>query len=137
MKKIFLILLSLQAFVCFSQKKFDKKIVIGLTDSMGIYEKVRIALVNNEFIVKDNRNKDTLTTYVRELGGIGYVLVKAVISGSSVKIFGVYGSKKINEWGYTATPKNYQDIIYYKGSKTWKILRKIADDISGEITFSE
>lgn len=137
MKKILLFAFLLLTLVSYSQKKFDSKIIATLNDSVGLYEKVRIALINNEFIVKDNHNKDTLSTYVREISGVGYVLIRAIISGNSVTLAGVYGKKKLDIWGYTGSPKDYENIIYYKGSKTWKILFKIGSSIAGEMTFSK
>lgn len=121
----------------YGQKKDDSKIIVSITDTIELYKKIKIALVNSDFIVKDNYNKDTLTTYPMEMKTIpGYALVKAIITGNTVTFSGVYGLIKINDWGYTATPKNYQRIIYYKGSKTWKLLKQVSEKMGGQITYT-
>lgn len=131
------ILTTLKAF-CFGQTKYDAKIIIITSDSVGLYEKTKIALVNTDFIVKDNYNRDTLTTYVRELNSIpGYMLVKAIIVKDTITLTGIYGLKRINDWGYTTIPKNYNEVIFYRGSKTWRILLEIANKIPGKITFGK
>jgi hypothetical protein len=44
-----------------------------------MYEKVKIGLVKNDFIVKDDGNKDTLRTYPREFSSLnGYSIVNAI-----------------------------------------------------------
>jgi len=134
--KYFITLLLLSLTInCFSQNKFDRKIKITLPDSVGIYEKARQALISNEFVVKDNHNKDTLTTYVRECSKLGYAFVRAELVNNTIILSGAYGEKKLNYFGYTITPKGYQDIIYYKGSQSWKLLVKIAEDLHGEISY--
>ncbi|MEO6723031.1 MAG: hypothetical protein ABIN67_21885 [Ferruginibacter sp.] len=127
-----------QVSISFSQEKFDSKIILTLKDTTGIYLNTKIAMVNSDFIVKDNYNKDTLTTYTRELNKMpGYIIARAVITGNTVTFTGVYGLKRINDWGYNSLPTNYNRIIYYKGSKTWLILMDIAKKITGEINFAK
>ena len=137
MKLIIITILSLAVFTnTYSQKNEDSKIIVTVSDSAELYKRVKIALVNSDFIVKDNYNKDTLTTYPMEMKSIpGYALVTAIITGNTVTFSGAYGLIKINDWGYTVTPKNYQRIIYYKGSKTWKLLKQAADKLGGQITY--
>lgn len=120
----------------FSQKEGNSKIIIKLADTAGIYNKVKYALVNSEFIVKDNGNRDTLTTYTQEYSGI-FCKATAIIEGSTITLSGVYGLKRLDEFGYSGNPKKYQDIIYYKGSQSWKLLRYVASLIGGEISFSQ
>jgi hypothetical protein len=121
----------------FSQNDGDTKIIITLNDKTGIYEKVKTSLVKNDFIVKDDGNKDTLQTYPRELSNLqGYSIVNAILSDKQIILSGVYGLKKINDWGYTTSPKSYKRIIYFKGSKGWKLLIQIAQTIGGEFSFS-
>lgn len=139
MKTTILKILALLIFVnSYSKKKDDSKIIMTVTDTAELYKRVKIALVNSDFIVKDNYNKDTLTTYAMEMKTIpGYALVKAIITGNTITFSGVYGLIKINDWGYTVTPKNYQRIIYYKGSKTWKLLKQVAEKVGGQITYGK
>lgn len=136
MRYLFLVLMLLTSTLSFSQKDGNSKIIIKLNDSLGIYNKVKYALVNCEFIVKDNGNKDTLTTYTQEYSGI-FCKATAIIDGSTVILSGVYGLKRLDEFGYTSSSKKYQDIIYYKGSQSWKLLRYVATLIGGEISFGQ
>lgn len=136
MRLLLLFSLVLISITSFSQNEGNSKIIIQLTDSVEIYNKAKYALVNSEFIVKDNGNKDTLTTYAQEFSGI-FCKLTAIIKGSTVTLSGVYGLKRIDDFGYTDNPKKYQTIIYYKGSKTWKILSHAASLINGEISFSQ
>ena len=68
-----------------AQKNDDTKIIITLNDSIDIYKKVKIVLVDLDFIVKDNYNIDTLTTYSREFSNIpGKCRLTAIIEGKTV-----------------------------------------------------
>jgi hypothetical protein len=119
-----------------AQKEFDN--VITVTIDRNVYETIRIAFVNADFIVKDNGNKDTLTTYPREMHSIpGFMVARAIINGNTVKIFGTYGLMRINDWGYTITPKKYQPVAYYKGSKTWRLLYEIGKRTGAQMVFSK
>ena len=136
MQYLVLISMLLSSICSFSQKEGNSKIIIKLNDSVGIYNKVNYALVNSEFIVKDNGNKDTLTTYIQEYSVI-FCKVTAFIENNTVILSGVYGLKRIDEFGYTGNPKKYQDIIYYKGSQSWKLLRYVASLIGEDVSFSQ
>ena len=120
----------------FGQKDGDSKIIIKLNDSLGIYNKVKYALVNTEFIVKDNGNKDTLTTYTQDFSGI-FCKATAIIETNTVTLTGVYGLKRLDDFGYTNDPKKYQPIIFYKGSQTWKILKYAASLIGGDVSYGQ
>ena len=116
----------------------DTQINITLNDSIDIYKKVKIALVDLDFIVKDNYNIDTLTTYPREFSSIpGQCRLTAIIKGNTILLSGVYGLKRTDDFGYFRSPKDYQNIIYYKGSKGWELLKGVADRIEGQMTFSK
>ena len=65
----------------------------------------------------------------------GYCVFRAEIKDSLVVLSGVYGMKKLDDWGYTTSPKKYKPIIYYKGSKTWRFLQKVAETIGNKITY--
>lgn len=138
MRYILILLVVLISQTSFSQTEGDTKIILILNDKDGLYEKVKIALVKNDFIVKDDGNKDTLRTYPRELSSLnGYSVVNVILNDKQVILSGAYGLKKINDWGYTASPKSYKRIIYFKGSKGWKLLMQIAQTIGGEFNFSQ
>ena len=138
MRYILILLVVLISQTSFSQNDGDTKIIITLNDKEGMYEKVKIALVKNDFIVKDDGNKDTLRTYPRELSSLnGYSIFNAILNDKQVILSGAYGLKKINDWGYTTSPKGYKRIIYFKGSKGWKLLIQVAQTIGGDISFSQ
>jgi hypothetical protein len=120
----------------FAQKTGDTKIIITANDSTSIREKIKHALVDLDFLVKDDGKKDTLTTYSKEYDGI-YCIVRAKIEGYVVTLTGAYGLKKLDDWGYTQSPKSYHPIIYFKGSKGWKLLIQAAYAISGNITYDK
>lgn len=136
MKYLLLALILIISTRSFSQKEGDTKIIITLSDSVGIYNKVKYALVNSEFIVKDNGNKDTLTTYTQEYSGV-FCKATAIIEGNIVTLSGVFGLKRIDQLGYTNNPKKYQPITYFSGSQSWRLIRYVASLIGGEISFSQ
>jgi len=137
MKLIFILTLLCPILVN-AQKNEDSKIIVTLNDSIDIYKKVKIALVDLDFIVKDNYNADTLTTYSREFSNIpGACRLTAIIRGTTVTLTGIYGLTKIDDFGYTRSAKENQRIIYYKGSKGWELLKTVAERLGGQMTFSK
>lgn len=123
-------------FNVFAQKTDPKKIIIALEDTINIYQKVKYALVNNDFIVKDNGNKDTITTYVREYSGL-YCSAIAVIQSNTVTLQGWYGLKRMDDFGYTQAPKNYKPISSFGGKgKTWRLLMNVAKKLGNDISYS-
>ena len=136
--KLLVILLLLCPILALSQKNDDTKIIVTLDDSTDIYKKVKIILVDLDFIVKDNYNIDTLTTYPREFSNIpGQCRLTATIKGNTVTLTGIYGLTKIDDFGYTRSPKDYKRIIYYKGSKGWELLKIVAEKIGEQITYEK
>jgi hypothetical protein len=136
--KILCILLFLSPIFVSAQKVDDSKIIVTVIDNIDIYRKVKIALVDLDFIVKDNYNVDTLTTYSREFSNIpGACRLRAVIKGNTVTISGVYGLIQIDDFGYTRSAKENKKIIYYKGCKGWELLKTVAEKIGGQMTFSK
>ncbi len=136
--KLLVILSLLCPILVNAQKNEDTKIIVTLNDSVDIYKKVKIVLVDLDFIVKDNYNPDTLTTYSRELSNIpGQCRLTAIIKGNTVTISGIYGLIQIDDFGYTRSAKENKNIIYYKGSKGWELLKTVAEKIGGQLTFSK
>jgi hypothetical protein len=133
--KALIIILLLPVFT-FAQSKGDKKIVVTV-NYPNIYEKLKIALVKEDFIVKEDGNTDTVTTYPREFKNIpGYAIAQAEIKGNTIILSGSYGLTRLDDYKYTRTPKNYKPIIYYKGSRGWKLLMQIADKLDGKISYA-
>lgn len=136
--KRFVFLLFLFPLLVKAQKNEDTKIIVTLNNSTDIYKKVKIALVDLDFIVKDNYNADTLTTYPREFSNLpGQCRLTAIIKGNTVTLSGIYGLTKIDDFGYTRSAKKYQNIIYYKGSKGWDLLITVAERIGGQLTYGK
>ena len=122
---------------CIAQNFGDTKIAVTVTDSAELYKKAKIVLVNFDFIVKDNYNYDTLTTYAKEFSNLnGQCRIMAIIKNNTVTLSGIYGLKKIDDWGYTQSPKELQNIIYFKGSKSWALLKAIAEKLGDRLSFS-
>jgi len=135
--KLIITLMLLSPLLLNAQKIGDTQISVTLNDSIDIYKKVKLAFVDLDFIVKDNYNTDTLTTYPREFASIpGQCRLFAIIKGNIVTMKGIYGLKRINDFGYAQSPKDYENIIYYKGSKGWELLKGVAERTGGQITFS-
>lgn len=127
MKIIIFTLLILSSLYCRSQNSGDSKIMVTMPDTANLYIKTKIAIANSNFIVKDNYNMDTLTTHLKQLDFIkGHMVIYAIISGNTVTLSGIYGLNRISVWGYTRLPGNYSNVHYYKGSKTWRVLRDVA-----------
>jgi hypothetical protein len=138
MKTLLLIASLLVSALCYAQKTDDKKIIITVQDTAGIYERVKIALVKSDFIVKEDGNRDTVTTYPAELKKVaGYSAATVIIRRNIVQLTGVYGLTKVDDFGYTRTPKNYKPIVYYKGSKAWKLLMDVAVRIGQQFTYAK
>lgn len=121
-----------------AQKENDNKIIVTVSDTANLYNRTRIALGKNDFQIKENGNADTLSTFPREYKSInGYVIVNVAISGNTVTFYGWYGMGYVNEFGFNRSPKKYKDVIYFKGSKTWPLLLKIANELGGTLTYSQ
>ena len=137
MKCLLLFIVLLPAFAS-AQKSEDSKIIIKLADNIDLYKKVKIALVNADFIVKDNYNLDTLTTYSREFTSIpGHCIAIAVLKDNTVTISGFYSLKRIDWFGFTQSSNAFQKVLYFRGSKSWELLMQAAEGIGGQITFSK
>ncbi|MEO6135659.1 MAG: hypothetical protein ABIP35_10930 [Ginsengibacter sp.] len=120
------------------QSKGDTKIIVSLNDTTGVYDKVKLTLIKNNFIVKEDKNKDTLSTYPSELQTLpGTAVVWAVINEHHIELSGIYSLKKLNYFGMTKPGKNSNQIMFYRGSKTWKVLERIAGMLGGQIAFSK
>lgn len=128
MKSLFFALM-LASTVSVAQSTGDKKIIL-VTDSDSLYQKIKYAFGKANFMVKDDGNRDTIRTFPADLSGIpGYAVLSAVIKGNTVELSGFYGLTRMDDFGYTRTPKNYKPILYFKGSKAWKRLNEVADKI--------
>jgi hypothetical protein len=138
MKSILIGLFLFCTLASFGQTYMDKKIIVTITDTSGLYQKVRIAFGKNDFQVKEDGNAFILTTFPRAIKKIpGYMIARAEISGDTVTITGIYGLTRMDDWGYTRMPNNYSSVMYMKNSKTWPILMKIAKEIGDKITYSK
>jgi hypothetical protein len=135
MKYILLSMLIIPGF-CFGQNYLNKKIIISLKDSSNLYEKARIALGSNDFIIKETGNKFFITTHPREFKKIpGFAVANAEIINNTIIVTGYFSLMKNINVGYTIAPKNYKPIVYYKNSHGWKLLMQIADKLDGEISY--
>jgi|SRR5215203_3161036 len=118
------------------QKDGDKEIKIVVQASNGVYEKVKLTLVNSDFIIKEDGNKDTITTYSTEFNKIHYV-IRAHIQKDTISLTAFSSLGPINFWGQSKTPKKYKQISYYKGNGEWKILKQVADKLGEHISYSK
>lgn len=133
-----LILLLLSPIPCLCQEIGDKKISVTITDTTNIYNKVRGALGKNDYIIKEDGNKDTVSTHAAEIKNIaGYLRLTAIIEGNSVTLSGVYSLTKMDDFGYTRNSKKYKPIVYYKNSKTWRQMAAVASALGGTFSYSK
>ena len=125
-------------FLVDAQKTEDTKIKITFSNSVDIYKKVKIALINADLIVKDNYNLDTLTTYSREFTNMaGHCVAVGIIHENTVALTGFYSLKRMNFIGLTQSSNDFQKVMYYKSSKSWEVLIQVAEGIGGKIDFSK
>lgn len=122
----------------FAQEGGSKKIIITFSDSSNLYEKIKVAFAKNDFILKEEGRADTLTTHLREMKSMpGYCSLIAIIKGNTIVLSGFYGLKKINLVGITTMPKDFKPIIYFSGSKTWRLMMTVAQSLGSNISFSK
>lgn len=137
MKKIFFTILAFTIFVnSYSQKFGESKIVITLSDTSMIYEKVKFAFEKSDFTIKDDNNKDTLTTSPKSIfNPFGYAFIKAIITGNVVTLSGWYRQMPIGgNYENKEDPKieDYKRIIYFQNSSTWRVMNKVAQELKKE-----
>lgn len=137
MKKALWVIFVMTIFVKLeAQKVDDNRIVVTLDDTTDIYQKVRQAVVFTDFIIREDSKPDSLITFAERIfSSTIFVIAKAVIIGNRVEIFGAYGLGYQDFWGFPDWPRGYSEIIYYKESESWKIIRKIALKLDGKLSF--
>lgn len=125
--------------MCYSQRSLDTRIIVTVTDTNNLYEKVRLAFVHEDFIVKDDRRYDTLTTYPMNIGGTSFIRSFAAISNNQVTFWGYVGDSDVNILGYTVNPSkgDFKKIFYYKTDKYWRKLQAIANRVGGEYSYGK
>lgn len=131
---LFIVPISIQA-----QKSLDTRIYITITDTTNWYEKVRVAFVDEDFIVKDNSRKDTLYTYPNNTVSTSYIYAFATIKGNIIELWGFLGDSHLNVLGYTVNPgkNDYKKIFYYKRDKYWNKLMAIAKRLNGTLSYGK
>ncbi|MDB5203278.1 MAG: hypothetical protein JWQ27_2687 [Ferruginibacter sp.] len=123
---------------CSAQKDLDTKIIVTMSDTAGLYEKIRMAFVKSDFIVKDDRNPDTLTTYPAHIKSTTYIKAFAALKNNTVTLWGYLGDSHGNLMGATVNPsaKDYKKIYYYKRDKYWNKLLSVAKMLGGSLSYS-
>lgn len=137
MKKAFWTIFALIIFVASkAQKVDDNRIVVTLSDTANIHQRVRQAVVFTDFMVREDSKPDSLITYAERIfNSTIFVIAKVVINGNTVEISGAYGLGYEDFWGFPGWPKGYNEVIYYKESESWKVIRKIALKLDGKLSF--
>jgi hypothetical protein len=132
-----LLILLLIPFCSFAQQSGDHKIIVS-ADSSNLYQKVKRALVENNFVVKDDGSANVLTTYPKEISSIpGSMFIRAEIEGGKVVLSGGYGLLKQDGFNYTRSASSFKPVVYFKGSKGWKTLLSVAGAIGGPLSYSK
>ena len=121
----------------FSQKNDDNLIVVTVSDTTKIYERVRQAITFTNLIIREDSKKDTLVTLSEVIDGSTiYLIAVVIITGNKVEISGAYGLGKDDYWGFPSVlPKSYKPVVYFKGSQGWKVIRQIAIKLDGKIEY--
>jgi len=124
--------------VALGQNDGDNVILVHLTDTMKLYERVRQAITYTDLIIREDSRPDTLITKSERIHGKSiFVIAKVVIDGNTIKITGGYGLGLEDFWSYPAWPKSYKRIIYFKESEAWIIIRQIAIKLDGKMEFQK
>lgn len=136
MKKTFSIFIFLLSINTYGQKIEDNKIIVSIIDTSKLYERTRQAIVNTNFIIREDSKMDTIITYSERIGtSTIYAIAKVIIKGNYIEITGAYGLGYVDFWGYPGWPKGYKQIIYFKESESWRLLRQIAIKFDSKITY--
>ena len=136
MKLICLICFLLPLFAI-SQKQEDNLIIVTVSDTTKLYERVRQAITFSDFIIREESNRDTLRTYSERIYRTTiFVVAKVVIQGYQVLISGAFGLGSEDFWGDPGWPKSYKRVLFYnKGNDEWWRIRSIALKLDGKIEY--
>ena len=130
-------MLTLLTTLTYAQKVEDNRITVTVIDTVNIYQRTRQAIVNTNFIIREDSKKDTLLTSSERIDNTSiFVTARIVINNNLVEITGAYGLGYEDFWGFPSWPKGYKRVIYFKESEAWKVLRRIAIKLDGKISFS-
>jgi hypothetical protein len=133
----FLLVLILFANRTSAQKDEDNVIIVRVTDTANLYNRVRQAVTYTDLIIREDSKKDTLITYSERIGNTTiFIIAKIVLKRNVIEISGAFGLGLENFWGYPAWPKSYKRINYFKGSEGWKVLRRIAIKLDSKMEFA-
>ena len=137
MRHLFFLVIFIFTFnLLFAQKHEDNLIVVTVTDTTKLYDRVRQAITFTDLIIREDSKRDTLITYSERIYDKSiFIVAKVIITGNQVKISGAYGLGLEDFWGYPAWPRSYKRAIYFKGSEAWIVLRKIAIKLDGKIEY--
>jgi hypothetical protein len=134
----FALLLIFLTEIALGQKENDNLIIVTVSDTAKLYERVRQAITYSDFIIREDSKKDTLITYSEKIDATTiHVIVKVVINNNKIEISGGKGLGIEDFWGYPGWPRSYERIVYYKGSESWLKLRRIAIKLDGKMEFSK
>ena len=94
------------------QEKADYRITITVSDTTGLYEKVKTAFIKQDFMIKELGYRDSITTYRRELRSTtGVAIGYAKIEGNKVMVRGIYSQKTKDLIGITEQQGNFKNIM--------------------------
>ena len=139
MKQAILPLFFIIPFIAIGQKEDDNLIIVTVTDTVKLYERVRQAIAYSDFIIREDSNRDTLKTYSERIGRLTiFVAAKVVIVGNKVEISGLQALGYQDFWGEAGRPRSSSRISYInKGSEEWWKIRSIALKLDGKIEYEK
>ncbi len=119
-----------------AQKQDDDLIIVTVTDTAKLYDRVRQAITFTDLMIREDSKNDTLITYSERIyGKTIFIVAKVIIAGNQVKISGAYGLGLEDFWAYPAWPKSYTRATYFKGSEAWIVLKRIAIKLDSKIEY--
>ena len=123
----------------FSQKYLDRKITVNYVDTSKLYERLRLRFIKEGYIIQEDHNPDTITTYPRDKRPLGYMHVIAAIRGDKVTFWGYWASRERNVAGDSRMPINYKPVIYYEHNAGigWRELRKVAATLGSNYDYGK
>lgn len=134
---LLVVLFFLLSIAAISQKEDDNLILVTVSDTTKLYERVRHAITYTDFIIREDSDRDTLRTYSERIGRTTiFIAAKIVIVGNKIEISGLQALGYQDFWGEPGRPKSFNRISYNnKGSEEWWRIRSIALKLDGKLEY--
>lgn len=143
MKTLFFICLFLVCTLCHAQEKKDTKIIVTVTDTSSLFNRVITGLFEKGFtIVQKDRDLGLIATEERPIKNSASIKLKAQIKDSTISFFGEVANDVTISLGGVKMERTFER-IYYGGMKgsdlrnAWNEMLSIAKQFGTEIKYSK